>query len=197
MRHWALAVALGLSGCCGPTKEEIAARKAAEDREVAAYLKRQADGTALAKQENEAAVANGRARLAKVTAVWAAYDKLPKAQRTKATMIEAMAEGRTHAAGLPPVHAGQVEEFNRREGRKRIAPIMNAEATAQGEKSEILVPSPERVKCLIWGGQWAQEADSLRSMGYEQIHCNEMTYKSRLTGDFITDPERNWNLKTE
>jgi hypothetical protein len=197
MHRWALIATLGLAGCCGPSKAELAAKQAEAAREREVLNKRFAADEEQKRVARESAIALAKERAAKIRAVWEAYDRLPKTSRRNDTWGEALVEGNSHRVGTPPTIDAELEKLNRKEARLRAAYIINHEARTEGERAEILVPSDDRAKCLIWGSQWANESRSLVTMGFEQIHCEEKTHKSRLTGDFVTDPERNWPLTGE
>jgi hypothetical protein len=75
-----------------------------------------------------------------------------------------------------------------------MAPLINPEARAKGEHAEILVPSSTRAKCLVWGSQWSQEVEALRSLGFSKIRCEESSYTSTLTGEKVAEPAQEWAL---
>lgn len=122
--------------------------------------------------------------------VWRAFDALPQSKQTQGALIEAMAEAKTHEAAA----FLSVAAYNKAMARFRMARLINPEARAKGDRGEVLVPSADRAKCLVWGSQWSQDAESLRSLGFEKIRCEEHTFTSSLTGEKVAETAREWPL---
>ncbi|MFO0763044.1 MAG: hypothetical protein U0359_41795 [Byssovorax sp.] len=126
--------------------------------------------------------------------VWNAYDNLPKGKKTKLDLFAAMLEAKSHEQGLPSALVPYITRYNAKEQRLRMAPLINPESRAEGTRAEILVPSPDRAKCVIWGSGWSKEVESLQSIGFEKIRCAESSYKSHLTAEMVVEPERVWDV---
>lgn len=141
--------------------------------------------------ENTAQVKQHQAGAARV---WKAYDSQPPEKKTKLDLFAAMLEAKSHEQGLPLPLVPYITRYNGKEQRLRMAPLINPESRAEGTRAEILVPSPDRAKCVIWGSGWSKEVESLQSIGFEKIRCKESSYKSHLTGEVVPEPERVWEV---
>lgn len=126
--------------------------------------------------------------------VWNAYDNLPASKRSKADLLAAMTEAKTHEQGLAVNMVKYVTTYNETQTRKRMAPLINPASRAEGDRAEILVPSPERAACIVFGSNWSKDVDSLQAIGFEKILCAASSYKSHLTAEMITEPERVWEV---
>jgi hypothetical protein len=185
MHRWALIATLGLAGCCGPTaKNEQREREAAWAENARAT----AAATAAAEAERRATERAAGSAEASVRGIWHDYDRMPKTKRTTGAWGEALRAGQATTDGMAPAIVARVEAYNYQEARRRGAVLINAEATADGERREILVPSDDRAKCLVWGSMWSKDPAPLRSMGFERIRCK---------GKTPDDPERIWRLGGE
>jgi hypothetical protein len=159
---------------------------------TAAWAQLNADATAADEaiaQEGAALVKQQRDDAARV---WSAYDNLPAANKTELGIFEAMNEAKTHERGLPPNLAQSVATYNQMQARKRMAPLINSASRAEGDRAEILVPSPERAACIVFGSSWSKNVDSLQAIGFEKIRCAASSYKSHLTAEMVVEPERVW-----
>ncbi|HKY39247.1 MAG TPA: hypothetical protein VJN18_25090 [Polyangiaceae bacterium] len=48
---------------------------------------------------------------------------------------------------------------------------------ASGDRFEVVVPSDDPAKCLVWGSMWVKDSgDSLATMGYEAVRCKSKTW---------------------
>lgn len=170
---------------CGTARaaEYEAARKQLDDAEAAREDLKAQMIAAVVKEHQDAAAR-----------VWAAYDALPAGKKSKLDLLSAMTEAKSHEAGLPAEVAPSVTRYNAKQARLRMAPLINPESRAEGERAEILVPSQDRTKCVLWGSGWSNNVESLQTIGFESIRCAASSYKSHLTGEMVVEPERVWNV---
>lgn len=101
--------------------------------------------------------------------VWRAYDELPADKRTRDALMAAVAEAKTHERGL--WDPSRIKAYNGRSARMRMAWIINPASLASGDEKDVLIPSLEKAKCLVWGSQWAAEGESLKILGFTKIQC--------------------------
>ena len=127
--------------------------------------------------------------------VWIAFGRLPPERRTKAAWGEALAESTMHGATLRPPYDRQFQEANRAVARKHMAPLVNPETRAVGENFVVLVPSPDRVKCVLWASEWSQETEALRTLGFEKLRCDGGKHVSNITGKEVEDAPREWAIQ--
>ena len=132
------------------------------------------------------------AKMSGAARVWDAFEKLPKEQRTRALWNDALTESTAHANGLDSYNMPIFERVNAARARKNAAAIINPEAVAKGENFDVLVPSPYPEKCGVWAEQWAREVEALRALGFRRIHCDGVSFVSKLTGDIVQEGGREW-----
>ncbi len=64
------------------------------------------------------------------------------------------------------------KEHARASFRSHMAPLIQPPTKADGPLFDVLVPSPNKGQCVIWGSMWSKDsADDLRSMGFQKIRC--------------------------
>lgn len=111
-------------------------------------------------------------RWQEITSTWKAYDDEPKKNRTKERLGAALADATTMVNESPRHIRVALTNANRAAFRKRMAPFVQPETTAIGDEYQVLVPSPDAAKCLLWGSSWADgSAADLRTMGFTKIAC--------------------------
>jgi len=127
--------------------------------------------------------------------VWQAYEALPKAQQTPATLEAALTEADTHARGLDDSSARALREANQAHARKHLAAQVGDTAYATGDKFTVLVPAKDAAECAKVAPFWMQSADLLRRAGFVALHCDGLRYTSKLTGDVVQENAKDWPLQ--
>lgn len=135
-----------------------------------------------------------QAKLNAAVEVWDAFGRLPLHKRTKDVWSDAIRESTTHGVGLASPYDAQFAAVNTGLARKHVARLINEEAIAVGENYTILVPSGDRVKCVIWASQWIQEAEGLTQLGFRKLRCEATSYLSKLTGKTVEEPTLEWEV---
>ncbi len=133
-----------------------------------------------------------QAKLNAAIAVWDAFERLPLHKRTKEVWSDAIRESTSHGAGLSSPYEAQFTATNHGLMRKHGARLINEEAAATGENFTVLVPSSDRVKCVLWANQWIHESEGLRDLGFRKLKCEASTYLSKLTGKSVEEPALEW-----
>lgn len=104
--------------------------------------------------------------------VWAAFDQLPAEQRTRERLTDALDASAQIIRSEPGTADDRMLlEQQGIQFRQRAAPMAFAEARAQGDKADTLVPSPDRDRCLEWGARWSQDAANMIMLGFRRIEC--------------------------
>lgn len=170
-----------------PSPEELAAQHASTQAAQAS--------TAAAMSKIEANRQAAEAKMKAAAKVWATYEALPPARRTKDLWKDALAESFAIGADIGPPMNETFREVNMATARKHMAPLVNPESTATGPNFTILVPSKDPTKCLVWGSMWSQEDEALRTSGFKRIHCDGARRISKLTGETIQEGPTEWEVE--
>lgn len=108
----------------------------------------------------------------KFDAIWAAYDQLPPARRTKAELVKSWNTAVNLRKRSPEHLQLQLELIEGMAFRKRMAPLIRPPTRSAGAFEQALVPSADPAECRLWGSMWAAEsAEDLRSFGFTDIQC--------------------------
>lgn len=133
--------------------------------------------------------------VAEIDALWKKYDAGAKG---KAPLIATMKKGLDIVDTVrPPGAQQQARLHNAAAARRRMAPLFNADARAEGGDADVLVPSPDRAKCIVLGSSWGNDgdtADAAASLGFKRILCRASFAKNPMTGQVVESPERAWDL---
>lgn len=180
LARWSPALLLPSFSACLPTDPDVAAiRDEWATKTEAASVERAAIDAARAKERE--------ANLKEAAKVWAAYDALPSAKKTKEALLKASGEAMEFERCEYQIDRDYIARNNASASRGRMARFFNAKSRTSGDWNDTLIPSDDRVECLVWGSQWSKEAESLTSLGFKRLWCAAST----VTGE----PVREWIIE--
>jgi hypothetical protein len=145
----------------------------------------------------EPAVDSGRllaeAKVDEAAKIWYAYTTLPAEKQNMATWKDALTESMSKGADLRPPHDEMFRRENMGLARKFGVMLVSAESRATGPNFAVFVPSSDYAKCVVWAAEWLRDgSESLRNFGFTRVRCEGTEYKSKVTGNMIRDPDREW-----
>lgn len=120
---------------------------------------------------------------AKAEKVWIAYDALPPAKKTLASVRDALAETTAAGVGLPPKRAMAFARETAIAARKRVAPAAVHGASTTGADEDGFVPTSDAAVCRTICEEAAAENGSwLCPMGFRAVVCPPERRRSQVTG---------------
>jgi hypothetical protein len=156
----------------------------------------QAEDNARLRKILEMEVAEKRRAESEIDALWAKYDAGPKG---KAALMATTKKGFAIVETVPiPALQQQARVYNAAASRRRMAPLFNADARAEGPDADVLVPSHDHAKCVVMGSMWGNDGDTAEaaaSLGFTKIRCRAAFSKNPMTGQVVTSEEREWDVR--